>query len=67
MADTCEREWKKAIYEEAQKQQDDMQQEAMERQAQLDEDEVELGNLDDRDDELEDYRKLIFFNSPVYW
>jgi hypothetical protein len=67
MSDSFSKSWHNKAYERLQKIQDAIEEKDTEDQRLLDEEEVEHGNVDDRDDNLEDYRKLeILFFAGVW-
>jgi hypothetical protein len=62
MAQSFENNWKNKAYQRFKITQDVMNREDEDNQVDLDKEEVEYGNVDDRNDEIEDYRTFNFFS-----
>jgi hypothetical protein len=67
MADSFGKNWIDKSHERIERMQDASNEEDTENQRLLDEEEIEYGHVDDRTDEMEDYRKLRIFFSLMFW
>jgi hypothetical protein len=61
MAESFENNWKNKAYERLKSTRDVMNREDEDNRVDLDKEEVEYGNVDDRNDEIEDYRTFNLF------